>query len=257
MAPVPDLAERFVLIDPEQTLQRVLHNYLPDVEIEVAADVAGAVEALRRSPAQALIVNISPFESLSLSALGNLPFGTPAITCWLPGEHEAARRLGVVDYLIKPLAREKLLAALDKMGREIKTVLIVDDEEDELHLFARMLESHESRYSILQVTTGQRALSMLRSRQPDVILLDLIMPGMNGFQVLQEKANDPSIANIPVIIISSRDPSGDPIVGHTLTVTQANGLSQRNLIACIHAVGEILAPPKITGNDALDVVRGA
>ena len=154
--------------------------------------------------------------------------------------------MGVIDYLIKPLARERLLAVLEKMGETIKTVLIVDDEEDELHLFARMLEAQEARYSILQVTTGQRALSMLRSRQPDVILLDLMMPGMSGFQVLAEKAQDPTIAHIPTIIISSRAPSGDPIVGNTLTVTQASGLSQRNLIACIHAVGQLLAPPKIT-----------
>ncbi len=248
LVPIPDLAERFVLVDPEQTLQRLLHHYLPAAEIEMASDVADAIEALRRSPAQAMVVNVSPFEPISFASLGNLPFGTPAITCWLPGEHEAARRLGVVDYLIKPLSREKLLAALAKMGEKIKTVLIVDDEEDELHLFARMLESHESHYSSLQVTTGQRALSMLRSRKPDVILLDLVMPGMNGFQVLEEKAQDPTIAGIPVIIISSRDPSGDPIVGHTLTVTQANGLSQRNLIACIHTIGEILAPAQIVAN---------
>jgi CheY-like chemotaxis protein len=147
-----------------------------------------------------------------------------------------------MEYLIKPLAREKLLAALARLGPTVKTVLIVDDEEDELQLFARMLASHEPRYSVLQVTTGQRALSMLRSRQPDVMLLDLMMPGMNGFQVLAEKTHDATIAAIPTIIISSRDPIGDPLIGNTLTVTQGAGLSQRQLIACIQALGGILAP---------------
>lgn len=245
LAPVPVLTERFVVIDQEQTLQRLLGRYLPAAEVEVTPDAPSAVEALRRSPAQALVVNLPPFAPLPPDALGNLPFGTPVITCWLPGEHEAAKRLGVVEYLIKPLAQEKLLAALARLGPTIKTVLLVDDEEDELHLFARMIEADAQRYAILQVTTGQRALSMLRSRRPDVLLLDLMMPGMNGFQVLAEKARDPAIADIPVIIISSRDPAGDPLIGNTLTVTHGAGFAQRNLVACIQALGEILAPSAV------------
>ena len=73
------------------------------------------------------------------------------------------------------------------------------------------------------------------------MLLDLTMPGMSGFQVLDEMHRDPSIADTPVIIISSRDPAGDPIVSNTLTVTQGAGLSQRNLMACIQSLGRILA----------------
>lgn len=247
-APMPVLTERLVVVDAEQILPRLLEHYLPGVEVEVVADVVGAVDALRRSPAQAMVVNISPFAPLSPGALGNLPFGTPAITCWLPGEHDAAQRLGVVEYLIKPLTYEKLQTTLAKLGPALKTILVVDDEEDELHLFARMLEAHEQNYAVLQVTTGQRALNMLRSRRPDVMLLDLMMPGMNGFQVLEEKARDPAICAIPVIVISSRDPAGDLIVSNTLTVTHGAGLSQRNLVACIQALGKILAPASVEVN---------
>jgi CheY-like chemotaxis protein len=128
------------------------------------------------------------------------------------------------------------------LGVNIQTILIVDDEEDELHLFARHLESGDHKYRILQVTNGQRALNMLRERKPDVMLLDLIMPGMDGFQVLEEKRRDPLIRDIPVIIISSRDPAGDPNVSDTFTVTQSGGLSQQNLVSCIQAVSSILAP---------------
>jgi CheY-like chemotaxis protein len=236
------------VVDPEQTLQRLLTRYLPEVEVQAAPDIPSAVESLRHSPAQALVVNVSPFRELPSTALGDLPFGTPAITCWLPGEHEAAKRLGVVEYLIKPLSQEKLLATLTALGPGIKTVLLVDDEEDELHLFARMLESDGHGYSILQVTNGRRALSMLRSRHPDVLLLDLVMPSMDGFQVLEEKRRDPEIRDIPVIVISSRDPAGDPIVSNTLTVWHSAGLSQHSLIACIQALGDILAPSSVQEN---------
>jgi twitching motility two-component system response regulator PilH len=125
-------------------------------------------------------------------------------------------------------------------------VLVVDDEPDELHLFARMLEADQRGYRILQVTNGQRALAMLRSRHPDVMLLDLIMAGVDGFQVLEEKGRDPAIRDIPVIVISSRDPTGDPVVSNTVTVTHGSGLSVRNLLAFIEATGMILSPTDAT-----------
>lgn len=244
-APPISTAERYVVIDQEQTLQRLLARYLPDSKVEALPDVTSAIAVLNHSPAQALILNVPRTEDVRTTTLMNLPYGTPAVTCWMPGKHEAANRLGVVEYLIKPLTREKLLASLANLGSKVKTVLIVDDEEDELHLFARYLEADGHGYAILQVTNGQRALSMLRSRHPDVMLLDLMMPGMDGFKVLEEKRRDSSICEIPVIVISSRDPAGDPIVSDTFIVTQSGGLTQRNLIACIQALGEILAPSDV------------
>jgi signal transduction histidine kinase/CheY-like chemotaxis protein len=239
-APLPSTAERYVVVDPEQTLQRLLVRYLPDAVVETLPDVPSAIQALRQSPAQALILNAPP--DTRTSTIPHLPYGTPAVTCWLPGRREAASRLGALEYLIKPISRERLLAALNRLGEGKKTVLIVDDEEDELHLFARYLEAAGRGYAILQVTNGQRALAMLRSRKPDVMLLDLTMPGMDGFQVLEEKQRDEAIRDIPVLVVSSRDPAGDPIVSDTITITQSGGISQRSLIACIQTLGLLLAP---------------
>jgi signal transduction histidine kinase/CheY-like chemotaxis protein len=240
----PVAPPRLVVLEKERTLQRLLARYLPGMEIAVARTVPAAIEELGRSPAQALVVNASPLEAIPVSALTDLPFDTPAVTCWIPGEDDAARRLGVVQYLVKPVTAETLKDALARLPQGVKTVLIVDDEPDELHLFARMLEADAHGYRLLQVTNGQRALDMLRTRRPDVMLLDLVMAGMDGFQVLEEKGRDPVIRDIPVIVISSRDPTGDPVVSNTLTVTHGRGLSVRNLLACIQAIGEILSPAK-------------
>ncbi len=237
-------APRLVVMEKERTLQRLLTRYLPEVEVTRTRDIEEAVQELNRSPAQALVVNASPLEAIPPSALTGLPYGTPAVSCWVPGEDEAARRLGVVQYLVKPVPAEKLLEAIAALDGDIRTVLVVDDEPDELHLFARMLEADAHDYRILQVTSGQRALDMLRTRHPDVMLLDLVMAGIDGFQVLEEKGRDPAIRDIPVIVISSRDPTGDPVVSNTLTVTHGSGLSVRNLLACIQAIGEILSPAK-------------
>jgi len=211
-------------------------------------NVKQATHELIRTPAQALLINASPFAeatgqfSFSKNQLAGLPYGIPAVMCWVPGLDEAAKQLGVVRYLVKPVTRDKLLSTLEELGADARSVLLVDNEPEVLQLFARILTSAERDYRILQATSGRRALSLLRERQPDVMLLDLIMPGMDGFQVLQEKSRDASIREIPVIVISATDPTGEPIVSDTLTVARGGGLSMRDILACIQAVSEVLSP---------------
>jgi signal transduction histidine kinase/CheY-like chemotaxis protein len=243
-APAPDLIPRFVLVEKGQTLQRLFTRYLDDFEIVCTRDIEQGIAELNRSPAQALIVNTPLFRETPppMTQLANLPYGTPAVTCWVPGGNDTAHQLGAVRYLVKPVTRKTLYSTLEGLGEGIKSVLLVDDKPEVLQLFARMLASTQRGYRVLRATSGQQALSMLRERRPDVMLLDLIMPGMGGFQVLREKNQDPTIREIPVIVVSAKDPSGEPIVSDTLTVTRSGGLSMRDLLACIQAISEVLAP---------------
>jgi CheY-like chemotaxis protein len=244
-APIPMIVPRFVVLEEGDRLQRLLTRYLGDVEIASVKDVESAVSELHRLPAQALIVNEPPVEETPTPAdrLADLPYGTPSIACWVPGVSEAVKRLGVVHYLVKPVTRELMLSTLTSLGEGVQSVLLVDDEPEALQLFARMLATEEGKYHILQATSGRRALNLLRARQPDVMLLDLVMPGMDGFQVLREKGRDPSICDIPVVIISSTDPTGEPLASNTLTVTRGGGLSVFELLTCIQQVSQILSPP--------------
>jgi len=242
-APVPTVGPRFVLLEKGDALLRLFRRYADGVEITRVGDPEQAVRELSRSPAQALVVNATLFDDTPALAnhLSDLPYGTPAVTCWVPGEDEAARRLGLVRYLVKPVTRETLLHTLRELREDVEAILIVDDEPEVLQLFSRMLSSAEREYDVLLAKSGQRALDLLRHRQPDVMLLDLIMPGMDGFQVLRAKNRDPSICDIPVVVISSRDPGG-PIVSDTLTVTRSGGFSVCDLLSCVQAVSEILSP---------------
>jgi signal transduction histidine kinase/CheY-like chemotaxis protein len=249
-APLPSLAPRFVILEDGETLQRLFRRYMEGIEIISIQDVEQAIAELNHSPAQALIVNAPLFERMPvpMAQLNNLPYGTPAVTYWVPGEDEAARRLGVVRYLVKPVIRETLLSTLEKLGQEVESVLLVDDNPEVLQLFARMLSSAPRNYRVLRATSGQQALSMLRERRPDVMMLDLIMPEKDGFQVLREKSQDPSIREIPVVVVSAKDPTGEPIVSDTLTVTRSGGLSVRDLLACTQAISEVLAASVRSGD---------
>jgi signal transduction histidine kinase/CheY-like chemotaxis protein len=240
-APPPIVPPRFIVVENGKTLNNLLNRYLPGVEVTLVSDPDQAITELNRSPAQLLILNTSSDESDPFPS--RLPFSTPVVRCFVPGEYEVAKRLGVTDYLVKPVSLTKLQNAIEKLsGEEAKTILVVDDEPDELHLFVRMLESMPTRHRILQTTDGVRALSMIRNRKPDIILMDLIMPGMDGFQVLAEKSRDQSISSIPVIIISVRDPTGEPMLGNTLSISQGGGFTVANLMDCLQALSNVISP---------------
>jgi signal transduction histidine kinase/CheY-like chemotaxis protein len=247
VTPTP-LVPRLVVLEKEQSLQKLLARYLHNIEIVATRSPDEAATILSHSPARALVVNMSPFEELRFDGSALAPVGTPVISCWLPGEVAAASELGIVRYLMKPITREKLLSVLDEIVPELKVtgdvtrVLVADDEPDELHLFARMLESAKAEYQVIQVMDGKRALDVLRTRKPDILLLDLMMPVMDGFQVLIEKQKDSAIRDVPVIVISSRDPQGDAIASATIRLSHSGGFLTNHLLEIIYAVSEIVTP---------------
>lgn len=218
-----------------------------------------ALAELGKSPAAALVVNIQNTQAMTekYGLLGELPYNAPLVTCWLPGKEEAARKLGVVDYVIKPVTREYLIAAMSKLGDEVKTILIVDDQAEAIQLMARMLSAEGRSYKILRAMNGMEALDIMRTRKPDAVLLDLIMPDMDGYQVLQEKEKDPALSKIAVIVVSSLDPGGGAIVANSLTVSRSNGISALELTGCIQAVSQILSPFSRQVNFSADSVGSA
>lgn len=244
----PTVLPRWMVVEKADSLGRLLGRYAEGVEIAASQDMGAAQAELAHTPAQGFIVNapLPASAESAVAALGALPYGTPGFWCWLPGQDEAARELGVVSYLVKPVTDEALLVSLAALGPGVQTILLVDDDAEVLQLFTRMLLLADRGYRVIQAKSGQRALDLLRTRRPDVMLLDLVMPGKDGFQVLREKRADTAIRDVPVIVVSAQDPTGAPVVSSGLTITQNGGLSARELLALIQAATGILgrgAPP--------------
>jgi CheY-like chemotaxis protein len=240
----PHAAPRLVIVEETDSLSRLFSRYVEGMEITTLPDLRAAQATLAHAPAQGVIIN-APLPAAPTDTgqvLAALPYGTVGLWCWVPGQGEAARQLGVTRYLVKPITDQALIESISAVGREVRTVLVVDDDAEVLQLFTRMLLLADSRYRVIQAKTGQRALDLLRTRRPDVMLLDLIMPVKDGFQVLREKQADPSLRDIPVIAISAQDPTGAPVVSDSLTITQGGGLSVRELLALIQAALQVLEP---------------
>ncbi|OGY64508.1 MAG: hypothetical protein A3I24_04025 [Candidatus Harrisonbacteria bacterium RIFCSPLOWO2_02_FULL_41_13b] len=87
------------------------------------------------------------------------------------------------------------------MAGQAKTVLIVEDDVFLMALLKNRMESEG--FSILAAKDGEEAIKVLKDIKPDIILLDIILPGKSGFEVLEEMQSDPQIQNSPVMIISN------------------------------------------------------
>jgi signal transduction histidine kinase/CheY-like chemotaxis protein len=251
-APKPHMRPRLVVWEAKEALQRLLNRYWGDAEIVPVGSLEDAERELARTPSQALLVNDASISgALQCIDSAALPYGTPVMICSVPSSYDSAEALGVSDYLVKPVSREALLGALEKLGLPGKTVLIVDDEPDALQLFRRTLNSAQQGYRVLLARDGREALNAVRQSRPDVMLLDLIMPNMDGFQLLALREQDEALRGIPIIVLSAQDPVGRPVISSVLAVTHRGGLSAHQLLTSMQAISQALSAAHQVGDPAL------
>jgi CheY-like chemotaxis protein len=162
----------------------------------------------------------------------------PMIVTSSTGEARKARHLGADEYLEKPVDGERLIEVLDRVtGRESLTqVLVVDDEEVTHYLVRQLLP--RARYRLRTATDGKAALDRLNEGSPDVVLLDLRMPGMNGFELLQRLRQDSTWAELPVIVLSSAvlEPGERGLLRDASLIMSKSELASGTLIEAINSV---------------------
>ena len=88
-----------------------------------------------------------------------------------------------------------------------KTVLIIEDEADAAELFAEMMRV--SGFRVLKTSSSAPAISMMTAEKPDIVLLDIMMPGVSGLDILREMRSDPALADVPVVIVSAKGMPAD------------------------------------------------
>lgn len=130
----------------------------------------------------------------------------PVIICSILEEEEKGFSLGAADYLVKPFLQEDLVNAVYRLNRQnrIHRILVVDDSIEDQRLIQKTL-SEQKNFEIFATFDGEKALDMIRSIKPDAIILDLFMPGLDGFQLLEKIRTDTEWRNIPVIILTGAD----------------------------------------------------
>ncbi|PKM29529.1 MAG: two-component system response regulator [Gammaproteobacteria bacterium HGW-Gammaproteobacteria-11] len=90
-------------------------------------------------------------------------------------------------------------------------ILVVDDSPTELYKLTGMLEKHG--HEVLKAENGADGVALCRQEKPDAVLMDIVMPGLNGFQATRQLTKDSETAHIPVIIVTTKDQETDKVWG--------------------------------------------
>jgi PAS domain S-box-containing protein len=147
--------------------------------------------------------------------------------------------LGVSEYLRKPVDYNRLSDLLRKYLRDAESplVMVVDDDASMRGVVRKGLEKHGCR--VVEAENGRVALDRLQGERPVMILLDLMMPVMSGFEFIEEFRKDRANAGIPVIVQTSKDLTAEEIEtleGHVQSIVQKSGTSQEEMLGEIHGM---------------------
>ena len=186
-----------IVVHEDPGVSDLLGRYLDGYRVLGAGTMQ---EALHLATDEAAVALVLPADDEHEDPTGEIP----VIRCPLPESHQAAAALGADDILGKPVSRQRLLAAVDRLEHPVERVLVADDEPEVARLFRRMLRTRISPEGFIEAYNGAEALALMRSERPDLLLLDLMMPEVDGHTVLDQMAGDTRLADIPVIVVSAK-----------------------------------------------------
>ena len=236
---------RVVVCDQTGDLHSAFARHSDEVEFVDTEDLAQAAQELERCPAQALMLNAaSPKGLLSLVEMARREVcDTPIIGGCCPPSVKHALEAGALDYLTKPVTRADLKGAIEAVGRPVRRILILDDEADARELLAFYVRAYDDAIEVVETESSEQALRELHGPAPDLILLDLLLPGMDGWQFLALKNEDETLRDIPTVIISAQDARQGPLRSELVLATIGEGLSFSKLLDCSRELAALLMRP--------------
>ena len=127
----------------------------------------------------------------------------PVVICSIIEQTDKGFNLGASDYLVKPILEEDLVDAIHKLNRngDIREVLVIDDDPNDLRLIEKILTEH-GHYNPTLAEGGRKGWEAINARPPQAIILDIFMPEMDGFTILEKLRENPALSEIPVLVVS-------------------------------------------------------
>lgn len=210
--PEPETApgrDKVLLVEDHFETRLAYEKYLRHTAWQVvsARSVREAEGVLRMAHPRAIVLDISltgedTWDFLARTKTNPATSGIPVIVATSVDDRSKAFALGADEYLEKPVSGEALRETLAKLAPSRKTVLIVDDEDVSRYLARQLFDG--SGVNFFEARDGAEAIALARERNPDLIVMDLAMPGMNGFQALEAIRADVALASIPAVIVTSK-----------------------------------------------------
>jgi CheY-like chemotaxis protein/two-component sensor histidine kinase len=242
-----------LVVDDETSARELLASYLnSEYRIAFAESGVEAVEKAAQLRPDAITLDLAMPGGSGLDALVTLrktpeTANIPIIIVSIVDEEKVGFALGAADYLIKPIRKTVLLETIRKhvpiQGDDDSEILLVDDDPGSLEMLEETLRS--AGYETQSVQSGARALEVLSSKVVSAVLLDLMMPGMDGFEVIEHVRGQATLADLPILVMTAKTLTPEEIVllsRETQALFQKNGSWQQQLIA---EVGRVVPSRKL------------
>jgi len=235
--------ESCLVVHDDPRIIRLLARYVEGYAIVGALDEQEAVKLTQELHPRAIITTPGLADSI-YESLAHIACDVPIITCTMPRMIEQARATGVLGYLIKPIRPDALAALLRQVERDGgTTILLVDDDPDAVRLVERMLTALPHPYRILKAYVGTQALDLMHKTVPDIVLIDIVMPGLDGEQTVALMRADAHLQQVPVVFISARDWLQDTVDLQTpLTLRCRRPIQIARGTQCIQAMLDVISP---------------
>lgn len=245
---LPANAPTVLVIDDEPNARELIERTLSKegFRVVLASDGAGGLALARELKPAAITLDVmmpgmDGWAVLSALKANAATADIPVIMATIVDEKGIGFSLGATDYLTKPIDWARLLSLLGKYRQSTagQTVLVVEDEGSARELLRRMLEKEGWR--IVEAENGKRALERLADKVPALILLDLMMPEMDGFEFMQAFRQRPDCRQVPVIVITAKDLTVEDrkrLDGQVTRILQKASMRTADLVAEIRATLE-------------------
>ncbi|GEM_PF-845900 len=209
-------SRKILVVEDDPQFSQLLTFYLSSLgyQIEYATSAKEAVQKAKELKPFAITLDILlPDEDgwEVLRTLKALPEtnAIPVIIVSIVENPEMGLSLGALDYLIKPIDKQVLLECFNKHNLTAKvkhrpmTVLLVDDDPMILDLMSNVLEAEK--FGVMKSQNGPDAIDLAVRLRPDLIILDLVMPGMDGFEFVRRLKQYPLVAHTPILVVTQKD----------------------------------------------------
>ncbi|MHB1004775.1 MAG: ATP-binding response regulator [Chloroflexota bacterium] len=244
--PAAELASTPGKDDPERTiavvsedpaLSRILERYLDGFKVVGVPELEGTALACENQSVDALVITAGSIAegARHIKTIREQCGELPVIVCSLQRSRTALHERGFTGRLLKPISPEALRKRLAGLGPDVRRIMVVDDEPDSARLLARMITAISDAYAVTEATDGSEALATMRAAPPDAVLVDLMMPGLDGYGVLRAMREDRRLRGIPVVAVSARDNPVEAIVADAVVTSPAGGLAIGEMIEYLNA----------------------
>ena len=241
--------QRVLIVEDKPHARQILQSYLSEAgyEIETAANGIEALEKAKQWKPDVITLDILlPIKDgwQVLRELKQHPLckNIPVIIISMLDERNVGFGLGAVDYFVKPVQKDALLESLRKATSTLKfqqsaKILVIDDDRSVIDLVQVILEAEGC--TVMKAMDGREGLRLAQEELPDLIILDLVMPEISGFNVAYQLKHNPKTQLIPVIVMTSMeidDETREQLQGFVVGLFKKSGFTKKDLLQEISAL---------------------